>query len=315
VSLPLLSADDVLTKLKQTTYAQKQTYFAMYSSWYGGIVRDPSLMLVPIDDHLVHRGDGVFEAMKCVNGKVYLMQDHLDRLEISAAQLSMAWPFPRPELENILHETLAASGATEALLRIFMSRGPGGFTTNPYDSVGTQLYVVVTQFRPVAEEKYAEGVKIGKSQIPPKDPWLATIKSCNYLQNVLMKKEAVDQALDFTIGFDAKGIMTEGSTENIILVDKDNYLVRPALTQILKGTTMMRALTLAQVLVSQKIIAGIVEKDLKDTDLANAQEAMMVGTTLDVLPVTEFEKKPIADGKVGIIAKTLRTLIQKDMAT
>jgi 4-amino-4-deoxychorismate lyase len=312
MSIPLLSSADILKKLDLVHYAQKSTYFAMYSSWYGGIVRDPSLMLVPIDDHLVHRGDGVFEAMKFVHGKVYLLNAHLDRLESSAAQLSLSWPFPRSELVNIIHETLAASGATEAYVRIFMSRGPGGFSTNPYDSVGTQIYVVVTQFKPLPEEKYLHGVRTGKSLVPPKDPWFATIKSCNYLHNVMMKKEAVDRGLDFTLGFDAAGVLTEGSTENIMLVDGAGFLVRPRLHQILKGTTMMRALHLAQDLVAQKVVRGVTEKDLTEADLRGAREAMMVGTTLDVLPVTEFEGAAIGDGKPGFVAQTLRRLIDED---
>jgi branched-chain amino acid aminotransferase len=285
----------------------------MYSSWYGGIIKDPSLMMVPVDDHLVHRGDGVFEAMKVVQGKVYLMNDHLDRLETSAAQLSIPWPFSREKIVEIIHETVKAAAASEAIVRLFMARGPGGFSTNPYDSVGTQLYCVVTAFKAMPEVKYTEGVLIGKSKIPPKDPWFATIKSCNYLPNVMMKKEAIDRKLDFTIGFDSQGFVTEGSTENIILVNAQGELVRPYLRQILKGTTMMRALHLANDLVRQGQVKGVIEKDLHEKDLLSAKEVMMVGTTLDVLPVTSYEGQKIGDGKVGFVAQTLRRLLREDM--
>lgn len=313
MGIPLLSSDDILKKLKLYSYEQKNTYYAMYSSWYGGIVKDPSLMLVPIDDHLVHRGDGVFEAMKSLNGKIYLMQEHLDRLETSASQLGISWPFPRAELTQIILETLAASEQPKVLLRVFLSRGPGGFSANPYDSIGTQLYCVATQLKMMPEEKYQQGARIGKSLVPPKDPWFATVKSCNYLQNVMMKKEAVDRKLDFTIGFDPSGRLTESSTENLILVDSENYLVRPKLDQILKGTTMMRALKLAQSLVTQKQLAGVIEKDLREKDLQSAKEVMMVGTTLDVLPVTEYEGQKIGTGQVGAIAQTLRRFLLEDM--
>ncbi len=313
MSIPLLSSEEILKKIRLYSYQQKQTYLAMYSSWYGGIVKDPSLMLVPIDDHLVHRGDGVFEAMKYVRGNIYLMQEHLDRLESSALQLGMEWPFSRENLVAILKETIHASGANEALLRVFLSRGPGGFTTNPYDSVGTQLYVVVTELKPLSEEKYKLGASIGKSQVPPKDPWFATIKSCNYLQNVMMKKEAVDRNLDFTVGFDAQGVLTEGSTENIVLLDSSGVLLRPSLRQVLRGTTMMRAFHLAQSLVEQKVIRGLGEKDLSEKDILSAKEVMMMGTTLDVLPITKYEGKNIGDGKVGDVAPTLRRLLFDDM--
>jgi branched-chain amino acid aminotransferase len=313
MGIPLLSSDDILKKLALYSYEQKKTYLAMYSSWYGGITKDPSLMLVPVDDHLVHRGDGVFEAMKFIHGKVYLMNDHLDRLESSARQLGMEGPFSREKMVQIIEEVVKASGVPEALIRLFMSRGPGGFTTNPYDSVGPQIYCVVTQLKPLADQKYQEGVTVGRSQVPPKDPWFATIKSCNYLQNVMMKKEAVDRKIDFTVGFDARGVMTEGSTENIILLNAENELVRPRLNQILKGTTMMRVLHLAEDLVRQKQITKIVEKDLYEKDLFSAKEAMMIGTTLDVLPVTEYEGQKIGTGKPGFVASTLRRYLAEDM--
>lgn len=285
----------------------------MYSSWYGGITTDPSLMLVPVDDHLVHRGDGVFEAMKYVHGSVYLMEDHLDRLETSSKQLSIEWPFSREKMKEVILDTLKASKAKEAIVRLYMSRGPGGFTPNPYDSVGTQLYCVITELKATPEEKYQTGVRIGRSAIPVKDPWFAAIKSCNYLQNVLMKKEAVDRNLDFTVGFDTQGILTEGPTENIILVNANNELVRPYLKQILRGTTMMRALHLANDLVAQKKIAGVMEKNIQEKDILSAKEVMMVGTTLDVLPVTEYEGQRIGDGKPGFVSQTLRRFVLEDM--
>src|SRR5690606_25817987 len=99
------------------------------------------------------------------------------------------------------------------------------------------------------------GARVGKSQVPPKEPWLAKVKTCNYLPNVMMKKESVDRSLDFTVGVDAQGFLTEGSTENIVIVDQGNNLVRPELRQILKGTTMMRTFELAQELQKKGLIA------------------------------------------------------------
>ena len=128
-----------------------------------------------------------------------------------------------------------------------------------------------------------------------------------------MKKEAVDRKIDFTVGYDTHGAVTEGSTENIVIVNEHNELVRPLLKQILKGTTMMRALHLAEDLVRQKQIKGITEKSLHEKDILAAKEVMMIGTTLDVLPVTEYEGEKIGDGKVGFISQTLRRYLHEDM--
>ncbi|MNK84738.1 Branched-chain-amino-acid aminotransferase [compost metagenome] len=272
-------------------------------------------MIVPVDDHLVHRGDGVFEAIKCVNGKVFLLDQHLDRLSSSAAKIFLPLPKTQAEIKAIILEAARIAGASEVLFRLFISRGPGGFTTNPYESVGSQMYLILTSLMSPAAEKYEKGIAIGKSHVPAKDGWLAQIKTCNYLPNVLMKKESVDRNLDFTVGFDAQGFLTESSTENIMFLDQNNILVRPTLRQILKGTTMMRAFELAEKLVDEKLIAGIAERDLNESELISAKEVMMVGTTLDVLPVTQYEGKPVGTGQVGKVAQRLLELVREDMKT
>ncbi|MGE3759774.1 MAG: aminotransferase class IV, partial [Pseudobdellovibrionaceae bacterium] len=175
--IPILTAAEVTHAYSTKKQDYWSGYLAMYSSWLGGITKDPAFMQVPVDDHMVHRGDGVFEAIKTINGKVFLFHEHLDRLEKSAAQLLLPIPFPRKELESIVLETLRAAGEPNALIRLYVSRGPGGFTTNPYECVSSQLYIVVTKFKPIAAEKYLKGVKVAISKIPIKDPWFARVKS------------------------------------------------------------------------------------------------------------------------------------------
>lgn len=313
MSIKVLSASEVQEKLQQRSYGAQKTYLAMYSTWWGGVVTDPELMMVPVDDHLVHRGDGVFEAIKVVDGKIFLLQEHLERLSSSAEKISLALPMTVDEIRQVIISATAAVGVKNAVLRLYVSRGPGGFTTNPYECIAPQLYLIVTAYTPLSEEKYLNGVKVGRSQIPPKEPWLATIKTCNYLPNVLMKKESVDRKIDFTIGVDPQGFITEGSTENIVLIDKNKNLLRPKLRQILRGTMMMRSFELAKVLVEEGSLASIQEKDLSEVDVFEASEVMMIGTTLDVLPVTEYEGKIIGEGKQGPISKKLLKLLRDDM--
>ncbi|MFV8250631.1 aminotransferase class IV [Bdellovibrio bacteriovorus] len=313
MNLPILSSADVQAQLLKRQYPAQGSYLAMYSSWYGGVIKDPGLMMVPVDDHLVHRGDGVFEAIKVVDGQVFLMQEHLERLQSSAQQIGISLPHSLEDMKKIILETTRIAGAPYAVLRLYISRGPGYFTTNPYDSISSQMYLIVTSFTPFTDEKYLKGVKVGRSQVIPKDPWLARIKTCNYLPNVMMKKESVDRKIDFTIGIDPQGFITEGSTENIVLIDKDKNLIRPKLRQILKGTTMMRTFDLAESLLAAGELKSIQEKDLTEQDILSASEAMMIGTTLDVLPVTEYEGQQIGEGKQGPLAFKLLQLLREDM--
>ncbi|WP_413581403.1 aminotransferase class IV [Bdellovibrio sp. HCB288] len=313
MSLTLLTPAQILAKLAEKKYPAQQSYLAMYSTWWGGIVTEPGLMTVPVDDHLVHRGDGVFEAIKVVNGRIFLFAEHMRRLEASAAQIGLKLPMSIADVKTAISETMKVANVQDALLRLYVSRGPGGFTTNPYDSVGEQLYLVVTTLKLLPPEKYQEGVSIAKSAVPPKEPAFARIKSCNYLPNVLMKKESVDRGVDFTINVDEKGNFLEGSTENMVILDKDGVLVRPPLHQILKGTTMMRTFELAESLVKSGELKSIQERNITEQDIKSAKEVMMIGTTLDVLPVTKYEGQKIGAGVQGPVAKKLNELVREDM--
>jgi 4-amino-4-deoxychorismate lyase len=311
-TIPVLNSEQCRKAWQDFHYPAQKTYLAFYSSVLGGITTDAAYMSVPVDDHVVHRGDGVFEALKCRDGKAYLWEAHTERLQLSSRGLDLKVP---GNLREIVAATVQAglkkSGSQDCIIRIFLSRGPGQFSTNPYDSIGNQLYVVVTQLTDPPAEKYQSGVRIGRSLIPPKESWLAQLKTCNYLPNVMMKKEAVDRKIDFTIGFDSKGYLTEGSTENLIVLTQGNLLVRPHFDNILKGTTMARVLNLAESLNPQfHVKAG--EKNMTEPDIISAKEVMMVGTTLDVLPVTEYNGKPIGNGKVGPVAQALLELLRVD---
>jgi branched-chain amino acid aminotransferase len=310
MDLSILDEKQVFENLNSQKNPFFAHYYAFYSSWFGGVIKNPRMMLLPIDDHMVHRGDGVFEALKAIDGKAYLLDEHLTRLMISAAKISLTPKFSVGEMKEIILQTLKIAGQKNALVRIYLSRGPGSFSPNPYDSVGSQFYVVITELKSTAAEKYQQGVKAARSHVPAKESWMATVKSCNYLPNVMMKKEAVDRKLEFVIGFDEYDFVAEGPTENIVIVDAEGVLTHPELEFILKGTTMTRACELARD-IGMKTAARAISND----DLKNAREVMMMGTTLDVLPVVEFDGKPIANGKVGAIAKKLHELILQDMKT
>jgi len=236
MSIEIITRDFFLKKLDQQRQIFHENYFAMYSSWLGGITSDPMLMCVPVDDHLVHRGDGIFEALKVSAGRIYLLKEHLDRLESSAEKVALKLPLSRLELQGTIIETVrVAKESTKERakecnygLRVFVSRGPGGFGPSPYESVAPQLYIVVTRLKPVEPAKYLNGVIVGASQIPMKDSFQATVKSCNYLSNVLMKKEAEDKGWDFSINISPRGFLGEGATENIGFVTIDSELLIPS---------------------------------------------------------------------------------------
>lgn len=309
MAIPILNDKQLVENLKKQINPFFEEYYAFYSSWFGGIVTNPRMLLLPMDDHMVHRGDGVFEAMKAIGRSVYLLDAHLQRLFNSAEKIALKSPVESQQLKEIILETLRAANQQNATIRVYLSRGPGNFTVNPYDPIAPQLYIVISKLTAPSAKTYTSGVMIGCSEIPIKSSWMAQIKSCNYLLNVLMKKEAVDRNLDFVVGVDAAGCITESATENIMIVDNKGTIVHPTLDFILKGTTMIRACELAR----ENGFSTAV-RPISQEELYSAREVMITGTSLNILPVVKCDDHTIGNGKPGSIAKRLNDLMLNDIA-
>lgn len=289
-------------------------YYAMYSSWWDGITTEPNLMVVPVDDHMVHRGDGLFETFKCVDGAVYNLEAHLARLENGAKAIALQMPWSRGDIRRIIGEVLKAGGRRDALIRIFVSRGPGGHSANPYECPEPLLMVLAIRLPPPFMASHPDGARVGVSAVPNKEGMFAQVKSVNYLPNVLMKKQAVDAGVDFMLGFDKDGHMTELPTENFGIVTTERVLKVPRPDHILAGTTMGRVLALARDhLVPAGVLAGVEEADVPRAELETAAEMLVFGTSPHVTAVTEFAGRPVGDGKPGPVWRELSRLFEADL--
>src|SRR5213083_2201117 len=120
-TLQILAADDVHAKLAALRSRQPVKYWAFYSSQLGGIVTDPALMVIPFDDHMVHRGHGIFDTAGLVDGKIYDLEAHLDRFLLSATLSKLVLPCTREEMRELIVRTTAASGQREGSIRYWIS--------------------------------------------------------------------------------------------------------------------------------------------------------------------------------------------------
>ena len=309
--VPLLSFDQVIDRLLTMRQPYLSNYLAVYSSWYGGIITDPALMMLPLDDHMVHRGDGVFEVFKCTDWNIYALARHLDRMKRSMAASFLEPPVDDERLIEIIRETVLAGNTGTCLVRLFVSRGPGSFSANPYDTVGSQLYVIVVAHVPTAPEKYERGVKLVTSGIPIKTDYFATVKNCNYLPNVLMKKDAVERGADFSVSLDENGFLAEGSTENVGIVTKKGELLIPRFSRTLRGITVTRVMEIAGGLTDARLNAAT-EADITPEQACDAAEVMIFGTSFAILPVVEYDGNRIGDGRPGPVFRRLLELMVQD---
>src|SRR5262245_63635998 len=110
LTLQVLTAEDILANLGALRGRQPVKYSAFYSSQLGAIVTDPALMVIPFDDHMVHRGHGIFDTAGLVDGKIYDLEAHLDRFLVSAKRSKLRLPCSREEIRDIIVKTTAVSG-------------------------------------------------------------------------------------------------------------------------------------------------------------------------------------------------------------
>ena len=303
---------EALKTLEQAHLPHWESYLGFYSSWLNGYFREPWAMLMPFDDHGFHRGDAVFEAARIHEGAFFDLPSHLQRLEQSAKAIQMELPKSRVEIQAICVQLAKLCDVKNGALRLYVTRGPGSFSPSPKDVVGQQIYAAITKMKPPSDAAYAGGVRAMFSTVPAKDPFWSQIKSCNYLQNVLMKKECLDKNFDFAISLDPKGRLCEGSTENMMLITEDQRLLVPKFDYTLRGTTMLVVMKLAEDLVKKGKLKSVTFADLHKNDLMQAREAAFVGTTLGVLPLTEIDGHKLSGGRAGDLSRELhRSLMQQ----
>ena len=310
---PVLTRDEAIARLQDAVHAKASNFYAMYSSALGGIVTDPALMVLPLDDHMVHRGHSVFDTATLTGGMLYQLDPHLDRLLCSAELARVPLSFPREELRQIILDTAAASRQREGSVRYWLSAGPGGFGLGPAECVGSSFYVIVFNQELYPASYYTDGMKVITSNIPIKPPLFARIKSTNYLPNVLVVLEAKDRSADNGIFIDQRGMVAESSNMNVAFVTKDRVFRHPVFDAILSGITIQRVLQFAERLVQQGDLKEIRLADVSVSEGREAAEMMLIGSSIKIAPVVEWDGRPIGDGKPGPIAKKLLQLWEEDV--
>jgi len=311
-ALHTLTADEVVAKLRELRTRQPVKYWAFYSSQLGGIVTDPALMVVPFDDHMVHRGHGIFDTAAIESGKIYDLEAHLDRFIRSAHNSKLRLP-ARDEMRDLIVRTTAASGRREGSIRYWASAGPGSLGLTPAAGAEPGFFVMISAGLGYPDTWYSQGLRMMTTTYPIKPPLYAVTKSVNYLPNVLMQMEALERGLDNGIFIDEAGNVGESSNMNVAFITADGTLKHPKFDHILSGCTSLRLLELAKTLHARDMLKGVEVCDVPVAEARAAREMLLIGSSVKVAPIVEWDQKPIGDGKPGPLARALRELLQEDM--
>ena len=315
LALRVLSADSVIEELRGLRARQPVKYSAFYSSQLGGIVTDPALMVIPFDDHMVHRGHGIFDTAGLVNGRIYDLEAHLDRFLKSAERSKLKPPASRDELRAIIVATAAASGQRDGSIRYWLSSGPGSLELSPVPGADPGFFVMIFPGLAYPERWYTEGLRVMTTTYPIKPALYAITKTTNYLPNVLMQMEAQDKGFDNGVFIDASGNVGESSNMNVGFVTADRVLVHPKFDHILSGCTSLRELELAHRLVTDGQLADVQVRDIPVAEARGAREMLLFGSSIKVASIVQWDDQVIGDGKPGPISRALLALLEEDMRT
>jgi branched-chain amino acid aminotransferase len=259
---------------------------------------------VSVFDHGFLYGDGVFEGIRAYNGKVFRLDEHIDRLYDSAKVIDLEIPVSKEEFKNIILETLRKNNLRDAYIRPIVTRGIGDLGLDPRMCPKPTIIVITIEWGKLYGDLYEKGLRavtvcIRRNAIDCLPP---SIKSMNYLNNILAKIEANAKGGDEAIFLDTNGYLSEGSGDNIFLVKNGEIFTPPTLNN-LRGIT--RAATIELI---NELGIPFKEMNLGLFDLYSADEVFVTGTAAEIAPIVIIDGREIGDGKPG---KITRMLMQK----
>ncbi|MEO1495635.1 MAG: branched-chain-amino-acid transaminase [Planctomycetota bacterium] len=257
---------------------------------------------VSVFDHGLLYGDGVFEGMRIYGGKVFRLQEHLERLYESARAIVLEPPISLEQMARATKDCVAANDLTEGYVRLILTRGAGTLGLDPNRCSDPQVIIIADKITLYPAEFYENGLEIITSSVIRNHPAALSprIKSLNYLNNILAKIEGLHAGCVEALMLNHKGEVAECTGDNIFLVKNGQLLTPPLDAGILGGITRQVVLELAA-------DAGVraLEVALTKHDVYVADECFLTGSAAEVIPVVRVDSRVIGTGKPGPVTKRL----------
>jgi branched-chain amino acid aminotransferase len=256
-----------------------------------------------IDNGLLY-GDGVFEGIRAYNGRVFKLERHVERLFDSAKAIRLEIGVSRDEMASLVVETCRRNAIEDGYIRLVVTRGAGDLGIDPRSCPRADIVIIAKQVAPLYNRKAGATLVTSAFRRHAPDVLSPSIKSLNYLNNVLARIEANDKGADEALFLDHNGYVAEATVDNIFIV-VDRTLMTPPTATNLKGITRETVIELARDL-------GIPVEERLFTlfDLWTAREAFMCGTMAEIVPIASVDGRAIgvhgAGGQGPLGAMTAR---------
>jgi len=253
---------------------------------------------VSVYDHGFLYGDGVFEGIRTYNGRVFKLDEHIKRLYESAKSMELSIPIGEEDMKKTVLETIGRSGLKDAYVRVVVTRGVGDLGLDPRKCPKPSIIIIVDNIV-LWKERSLKAItattrRNAASALNP------MIKSLNYLNNILAKLEANRANVDEAIMLNQRGLVCEGTGDNIFIVKDRVIATPPPSANMIVGITRSVVMELAA---EEELKAE--ERDITIHEVYNADEAFLTGTAAEVMPLVEVDGKRIGNGEPGPITMTL----------
>ena len=260
--------------------------------------------VVPVSDRSFLLGDGLFETMRVVGGKPFRFAQHLERMARGADFLKIKPPFAPKELEKFARRLIEENNLTDAILRVTLSRGPGG---RGYAFNGECHPTLVMTLHAAPPDHSTEWSLVTSSfRIPAADP-LSSFKTTSRVLNVLARAEAVEKSADEALLINTNGEVAETAGGNLFWVYQDIICTVPTGRGVLPGITRAVVLEICQSLGLQ-----VNKRVIKPEALRNSAGIFVTQSALGIVPVSVFDGEPVAPSPlVDQIAQAYNEMLMK----
>ncbi|MCP4510887.1 MAG: branched-chain-amino-acid transaminase [Fuerstiella sp.] len=258
--------------------------------------------VVSVFDHGLLYGDGVFEGIRVYGGKVFLEQEHIDRLYESALSIRLEIPLTPEQMVQAVRDTVAANNISDGYVRLVVTRGAGTLGIDPQRTSNPQVIVIADSISLYPQELYDNGLKlITASTIRNHSAALSPrVKSLNYLNNIMAKIEGTDAGTVEALMLNHNGEVAECTGDNIFIVKNGVLKTPPSEAGILEGLTRNAVMGLAR-----RAGIEVQEVSLVRHDIFVADECFLTGTAAEVIAAVSLDGRTIGTGRPGPVTNDL----------
>jgi branched-chain amino acid aminotransferase len=257
---------------------------------------------ISVFDHGLLYGDGVFEGIRFYNGRVFRLEEHIDRLYDSSHAICLKVGLDKQTLTEALLQTIRLNELRDGYVRLVVTRGCGDLGLNPALCPKATVFIIASKITLYSEEKYEKGLEVVTcaTRRIPHGALSPMVKSLNYLNNVMAKIEAQHAGAGEGLMLNEQGFVSECTGDNIFTVKKGIIYTPPISSGALSGVTRNVVFEMAA-----ELGITILEPNMTRYDIFTADECFLTGTAAEIIPAVKLDTRAIGSGTPGPLTRKL----------